>query len=84
MEEKNSQQNWHLGHRLHLGSRGGNGHGTIPRHGPTVKEGIHATGQNKDTGNKNNAFEAQSSKGGRGDEHSAKFALYTHKCAKDG
>ncbi len=40
--------------------------------------------KSKKTGNKNYAVEAQSSRRGRRDEHSAKFALYTHKCAKDG
>jgi hypothetical protein len=84
MEEKNSHQNRHLGHRLHLGSRGRDGYGLIPRHRPPVKKGIHATGQIKNTGNKNDALEAQSPGGGRRDEHSAKSALFTDKCAKDG
>jgi hypothetical protein len=46
--------------------------------------GVHAPGQNKNTGDKNDALEAQSPSRGRQDEHSATFALFTDKCAKDG
>jgi hypothetical protein len=38
----------------------------------------------KKNGNKNDALKAQSPGGGRRDEHSAKSALFTDKCAKDG
>jgi hypothetical protein len=53
-------------------------------HGLHIQEGIHVTGQIENTGNKNYAVEAQSLRRGRRDENSAKSALYTQKCAKDG
>jgi len=52
--------------------------------GLPVQEGIHVTGHTENTGNKNHAPEAQSLSWCRRDEHSAKFALYTYKCVKDG
>ncbi len=65
MEEKNSQQNWHLGHGLHIGCRGEMDMELFHDTGLPSKEGIHVTRQNKNTSNKNDAFEAQSLNGGR-------------------
>jgi hypothetical protein len=55
MEKKIEEQIWYTGHGLHIWGECQTRRGLFPRHWPPIQESIHASRQDKDQNNKQDA-----------------------------